>query len=159
MGGLSQARDVIRAMRDTFINSPKLSYVKSVTMFSYWYEIEEKGLFPYINLDLTEIQTAAADNMNLRHMERRTFPVFIMFGVRAQKIEKVKEGDDDFKGLFDMHEDIRDVIYEDRTFGNVINSVPWLPEFSSIVERYRKDDFWVGRAVLNFKAYKDVTLV
>lgn len=157
---MSSASTIITAISTALKAHASLTYITSWTEYQDELELEKAGIFPFINLDLQDFKIEEADNMNPRHMERRIYPVIILYAVRHENKAYVKSGDGySFKGIFDIFDDIRTAVNADRTFGGAVNKVPWRPMFSSDVSKHINGSQWIGRAAIVFEVYKDVSLV
>ena len=156
---MSEANDIIQAIKTQLDNYTGLDYLKSLTVYEDEIDLEDKGLFPYINIDLMDFRVQDADNMSRHHMERRVYPVMFLIGNRDKLKSSIKEGSASFKGLFKIYDDIKAAIYTDLTFSKTVREFPWRPDFASDVSKHENGEFWIGRAMIIFQVYKDVMLV
>jgi len=153
---MSEANDIIQAISEQLQNYSTLNYIKSWTEYEDELSLEDKANFPYVNFDLTDFRVERAGTLSEHQAERRIYPVIIMFSNWHKEKVKVKEGKGSFKGLFDIYDDIKAAIYQDLTFGEVVNKYPFRPDFATDISKHPNGEFWIGRAVIFFEVYKDV---
>jgi hypothetical protein len=155
---MSVTHTIMNGVHVALKNAAGLSYLKSITLYEDELDIEQKGLFPYLNIDARDIKITDAENIDKGTLERQTIPVVLIFANRNANKELIKKGNDSFKSLFDIYDDLKSVIYSDRTFGGVVNSRNYRPDFTSDVSQQQDGRFWIGRAAMIFEVYKDVFL-
>lgn len=156
---MSELNTIVDAVYDQLDDYSSLSYVKSLTKYQDEDYLEDQGLFPYINIDIYDYRVVNADNMEKFHMERRVYPIVITMGNRHKIKTEIKEGSGNFKGLFEIYDDIKAAIFSDLTFGGAVNEFPWRPDYSTVCYKHPNGEFWIGNAILIFELYKDVLLV
>jgi len=156
---MSEAIDILDAMETQFRAASSLSYIQRHYQEEDPIDADAFGYFPYINLSISDLQVGDADNIASRFMERHTYPVIIMFANRHTKKRLVKTGDTNFKGVWDIYDDIITAIETDREFGGQVSRDPIKPDFSAVVEHNLENGLWVGRSVLIFEVYTDTLKV
>ncbi len=158
---MSEANDIVAAIYLQLCESDTLSYMHTIDSYCDEIELEDAGCFPFLNIDIRDFRVEEAPTHNLKHMERRIYPIILTFANRHLVKKYIKSGytDESFKGLFDIYDDIRTVILTDRTFDDAVNSTVWTPTFASEVSQSLSGEFWTGRAGVVFEVYKDVNLV
>jgi len=88
----SEAVTIIDAIMTIVNASTMANYLQSVTKFDDEDILEDSGLFPYVNFDISDFRVEEPPGMNLKHMERRVYPLQIKFGVRNVIKSKIKTG-------------------------------------------------------------------
>ena len=156
---MSEAMDILAAMETQFRASDTLSYIQRHYQEEDPIDADAFGYFPYINLSISDLRVEDADNIASRFMERHIYPVIIMFANRHDKKRFVKTGDTNFKGVWDIYDDIISTIETDQEFGGVVSKEPIKPDFSAVVEHNLESGLWIGRAALIFEVYTDTPKV
>ena len=153
----SEPDRVVQAVRSSLASDATLAgYVASFTALEDEYTLEETGKFPYINIEIQDVQIEELPGIpNIKSGERRKYPVIILLCSRNKVKSKVKRGDDTTYGVYDMYEHVKDCIYADRTFGGVTNGVTLRPTFSCDVSRHLSTEWWIGRAMMIFETCID----
>lgn len=156
----AEAIIIAKAIQGVFRTDDYLSFFKDEDIYIFEDEpaLEARGIFPYMNIDIGDIKITGADNQDIRDVERHIYPIRLFFSNRNRIKKYIKMGTTGFYGLFDIHDIIRQVIKKDPTFGGVVSNVPWASDFGTQVFQYSEGQFWIGRALMLFSVYKDITI-
>jgi hypothetical protein len=148
-------------MQSVFRNDADLSFFddSDIHVFDDEPTLEAAGLFPYMNINIEDLKVTGADNMDIKQVERHQYAIKLFFSNRNRDKTLIKIGDPGrvFMGLFDIYDAITAVIKKDPTFGGVVKNVPWASDFTNQLYQYRNDDYWIGRAMMMFSVYVDIT--
>jgi len=154
---MSEALEIAQSMYDYLTSKPSLEYIY-FSMFEDMMTLDEKGKYPFCNIEIDTIKYTNADNQDLTNMERHLYPVRLLMSNRNEAQKFIKLGDEgtSFKSIFDIWEEIYAEIQLDRSFGNnEISSKPYRPVFICGIQQRPDGKFWLGRAMTIFEVYKD----
>ena len=156
---MPEAIDILDGLETVFENDVTLAgYVGKIYRSENEIDLLTKGVFPFINITVTDMKVGKADNQREYDYNRHTYSFIITFAVRTKSLVNAVEGNetDGIIGIWEMAEDIRNAIKTDRTLDGSVDDVP--PKIDTACDCVSMPDgnFFIGRGVIMFTAFKDV---
>jgi hypothetical protein len=151
---MSRINDIVAAIKTQLSADTTLS--ASVSYFCTWddeiYLVNEKKLFPFINIKSETYRTTSADNLRPYDYERIEAAIQISFAVRESSKSEA------MTSIWALHDNIITALKSDLTFGGTCSEIPVRPEAATDAARHQDQNFWIGRGVMMFTARKDYFL-